>query len=213
MIFAFGIFSTFFALCVYAIVVNRSSLVEDERVRRTLASAPEMKIAQADGEVILTGRAAAKDGSTVTAPFSGGDALWARARVQTNIGQVVNERIVSVDAMVLDDGSGRAIVAMKDATVRLESESVKAPQGVTGEAEFTYESVLRPGDTISVLGTPTRTGSYRDNTIDVSAITIFDRDREEKQPEQRRRAIGCATFGALCFGLAALVSAYVGFVR
>src|SRR5690349_3292490 len=99
------ILGSFLAMCIYALGRARSARAEALRVQRILEEVAPTRIADAKAasKIHITGRVAGKDGAVVTAPFTGGDAVWARASLHTNVGQIVKEWIESVDTLVIDD--------------------------------------------------------------------------------------------------------------
>lgn len=219
---------TFAGLCVYALVRARAALAEARRIGELTAAATQTRIRDvpAEGRVILSGRVAGAGGAVVQAPFSGEPALWARAVAQSNVGAVIDEWVVNVDSIVLDDGSGRvANVELGGANVRLETHSATGSETqrriadffesigrAPGSGEFHYEAVLRPGETVSVLGTiPSAGGGYRDNAAAVALssrageLIVYDEARESADPALRQRYIRMATFGILFFGAITLL--------
>lgn len=225
-------------MCIYALGRARLARVEALRVQQILEETPPTRIADAPGagRIHITGRVTGKGGSVVTAPFTGGDAVWARASLHTNVGQIVKEWIESVDTLVIDDGSGRVVhVRPRGANLRLPSVNL----GGAGHGDriaayldgrgwkqgedttyFEYESALRPGETISAIGTARAPeGAYRENGAAISLaaddgeLLLFDAEEEMKSPEQQRSNAGCATFGILFFALAMLVTAHLGYAR
>jgi hypothetical protein len=219
-------FGAFFGMCVYAIAVNRAALRDHRRLQKLISEARRTRIADAPMEqpIILTGRARGKDDAVVATPFTGVDALWARARVQTNIGQVVHELVESVDAIVIDDGSGCAIVRLAGADVRRSDASVQghrdritgvlSARGMSDAGNFTYEAVLSPGDNVSVLGRAGSTSGYRESAKALELggdVTIFDPLLVGVEHKLRQRYIGCATYGAIAFGLATLLATVLAF--
>lgn len=232
------ILGSFLGMCVYALGRARLGRAEALRVQQILEEIAPTRIADAPaaGKIHVTGRVTGKGGAVVTAPFTGGDAVWARASLHTNIGQVVKEWIESVDTLVIDDGTGRVVhVRPRGANLRLprvnlggagHEERIAAYLDGRGwkkgedDTHFEYESALRPGETISAIGTARAPeGAYRESgaAISLSAddgeLLLFDADEEMKNPEQQRSNAGCATFGIVFFALAMLVTAYIGYIR
>lgn len=231
------ILGSFLGMCVYALGRARSARAEALRVQRILEEVAPARIADAKmaGRIHITGRVAGKDGAVVTAPFTGGDAVWARASLHTNVGQIVKEWIESVDTLVIDDGSGRvAHVRPRGANLRLprvnlggagHGERIAAYLDGRGwdrgdDTYFACESALRPGETISAIGTARASeGAYRENgaTVSLSAdegeLLLFDADEEMKNPEQQRSNAGCATFGIIFFALAMVITAFLGYAH
>ncbi|MFS8067529.1 MAG: hypothetical protein ACMG6S_14295, partial [Byssovorax sp.] len=161
------ILASFLGMCIYALGRARLGRAEALRVQQILEETAPTRIADAPaaGRIHVTGRVTGKGGAVVTAPFTGGDAVWARASLRTNIGQVVKEWIESVDTVVIDDGSGRVVhVRPGGANLRLprvnlggagHEDRIKAYLHEHGWTQgedttyFEYESALRPGETIS----------------------------------------------------------------
>lgn len=223
------LFITFLGWSIYGLVHAKRSLAEAERVRARMDDAVWTRIhdAPATGRIVVSGEAGSSGAALVEAPFTGGDALWARARLQTNVGSVVREWTESVDEIVIDDGSGRvARVSASDVRVRLPERSVGAGnseriaryltrQGWTDNSEssqFEYESVLRPGDTVSVMGrVAAPNAGYRDSDgalrfATSDEILLFDSAAEPSAPAEARRKVGCAIFGIVVFALAIAVT-------
>ncbi|MBI5536999.1 MAG: hypothetical protein HY898_30035 [Deltaproteobacteria bacterium] len=232
------ILATFLGMCVYALFRARKTQADAMQFQTLLGEVRLTRIADtpADGRVHLSGRVTGKGGATVSAPFTGDDAVWARATLQSNIGQVAKEWIESVATIVVDDGSGKVVhLQPLEAKVRLPEVCVSG----AGHADriaaylaaqewkpgpdttyFEYESALRPGDTISVLGTVRGRGAaYRESaaTLELSAedgeLVIFDADEEKKLPEASRRNAGCAMYGIAFFAIAMIVTAILGYAR
>jgi len=224
--------ATFMGLCVYALVRARAALAETRRIRALTAAATPTLIRDAptSGAVIFSGRVAGAGGAVVRAPFTGEEVLWARAVAQSNVGAVINEWVVNVDAIVLDDRSGRvASVELGGADVRLPTQSVTSSDAERriadffesigrspGSGEFYYQAVLRPDDTRSVLATiPTARGGYRDSAAALTLssrageLVIFDEATESADPALRQRYIGAAIFGIVFFGALTAILAMI----
>ena len=229
-----AIFGTFFGMCVYFRVRARRALAEDMRVLARIVEAAQTTVRDApEGPIVITGRVTGKDGAVVTATLSGDQVLWARASARSNIGQVIKAWVHAVDALALDDGSGRiANVRLAGATMKLPDESIRDASARCPECgrkradpsdytvHFHYESALRAGDTVSVLGTATATGStYRESaaalplSADAGELIVFDPDREPGASAQDRRQMGCATLGIGIFGFAMAITAIVMLTR
>jgi hypothetical protein len=220
---------SFLGWSIYGLVHSRRRLAEAQRVAHELSVArwTSIRDAPASGRVVISGTASAAEGAHVSAPFSGGDALWARAWLQTNVGDVVQEWVERVDTIVIDDRSGRVAKVDLDAVrVRLAEHGVSGGddreriaayltnQGrARGESgNFAYESVLRPSDVVSVMGSVAAADvGYRqsDDALRFSGedeILVFDSALEPSAPDTAWGLVGCAIFGIVLFSLGILVT-------
>jgi hypothetical protein len=207
-------------MCVYARVRSRKALAEDLRIERLTreSSVTTIRDAPARGRILVRGKVRGAGGARVTAPFTGDDALWARAVLQTNVGGVIKEWIESVEELLVDDDSGRtARVRVRGAMMRFDTQSVSggaysdniasylASHGFTPStqtAAFEYQALLVPGDFVNVLATVVeRDADYRSNadTLSLSAddgeLIVFNPSTESGEAEKHRRYIGCAGYG------------------
>lgn len=215
----------FCGMCIYALVRARRALAEALRVRGLMNEAPRTKIREATPErlAFLTGRIRGADDATVRAPFSGEPVVWARAHARTNVGAEIDSWLVCAEEAVLDDGSGAvAILPLQRATVRVPDDVVADSAQVTayfneigrspGSGEFYGQSVIRPGAEICVVGmVAPSTAAYRQaqGTIRLEPhqgeLIVFDEDRENAEPELRRRYIHGSIFGIVVFALLTLL--------
>jgi hypothetical protein len=223
------LFLSLFGWSIYGLVRARRSHAEALRIARRMSEARRTSIQDAPETclVIITGKASSAAPDLVTPPFSGGDALWARAWLQTDVGDLITEWIRQVDEIMVDDGSGRiARVDLGSVRVRLPGQEVAGSENAErierylayvghrrGKSTgFEYESVLRPNDTVSVMGrVGLPKGGYRtgSNVLRFSQgeeVLLFDAGEEPRAREISGRLMGCAVFGIVFSALAALIT-------
>jgi hypothetical protein len=225
--FALLLFVSFLGWSIYGWLRSKRSLTEAGRIQERLREAARTSIreAPASGRIVISGHVQSATGDVVTAPFSGGEALWARARLKTNIGDVMEEWTRQVGEIVVDDGSGR-VARVDPSSVRMRlsersadgseaSERIAAFLASTGKASrsgFAYESVLRPGDHASVMGSVARSDAgYRQGSDALRFSSddepvLFDPMVEPTAEETARRLMGCALFGVVLFAIAAAIT-------
>jgi len=197
---------------VYGLVrARRSGKASEAAWERQLAS-PRMPIAEAPAgdSVCIRGRVTPSTGDPILTPFSGQPALWVKSSFQNNIGQSRDEWVEHVDAVDIDDGSGKiATVPLAGAVVRAVENQVEGNgprvQGVTatrnpGRSVWPYESLILPGDAIEVTGpTLEDDGEYRSEprlrfSDSQGAVQIARIGDEGKMAADAKRNAGCATF-------------------
>ncbi len=166
--------------------------------------------------VVIAGRVVDGGGQSITAPFSGDAAVWARARAQSNVGTEIDSWVRRVEEITIDDGSGcTARVPLDGAVVKLDggpftdskkvSEYFDRIERSPGSGEFHYEAVLRVGDSVSVLGTVAAVDTYRTNAKLVTLhagdddLALFDRSTQAWKPEGSRYLLRLAWFGVALF--------------
>jgi hypothetical protein len=227
-----ALFASILLLCIFAIVKQRRTLAEEQRIQRLLAEAPSTRIADApsSGRVRISGQATSADGSIRTAPFTGDAALWSSAELHTNVGSVVEQWPAAVPELVIDDGSGRvARVPTRDAEFRIPAKSAASSdnrariaaflasqdyQQSPQSTYFEYEAVLRPGDYVDVVGTVSEPdGGYRASGAgpivvvgDSDGLFVVDSAWEASNPERIQRGISCAIAGAVVSAAALLIT-------
>ncbi len=224
------VFVSFLGWSVYGLVRARRTRAEALRVQRLVREARHTSIQDAPeaGRIVVSGKATESGSELVTAPFSGESALWARAWLQTNVGDLIEEWIERVDEIIVDDGSGR--IARLDPSavrIRLPERSVGGSENAQRIADyltargfsrsgktggFEYESALRPGDHVSVMGTVAAVeAGYRSSSADLrfsdsDEIVLFDPMLEPSASATADKLVGCAIFGIVFFALASLVT-------
>jgi hypothetical protein len=220
------LFVSFLGWSSYGWVRARRALARARQIREQLGETARTSIRDApvSGRIVISGRARSAADALVTAPFSGGEALWARAWLQTNVGGVIREWVEEVDEIVIDDGSGRiARVEPSKLAIRLAERSVGDAENAerigrylanwgSSRSGFPYESVLRPDEHVSVMGSvaPSQAG-YResDDALRFSnddEILMFDSMLEPGATERAQRLAGCALFGVVAFAIATAVT-------
>jgi hypothetical protein len=149
---------------------------------------------------------------------------------------VVERWAEGVAELVIDDGSGRlARVPIADANFRMAAKSVGSSdnrdrikaflasrdyQPSPRSTTFEYETVLRPGDYVDVVGAVSQPeGGYRESGASpvvvvggTDGLFVFDSAWEASNPARHQRGISCAIAGAVVFAAALLVTVLAHFV-
>jgi hypothetical protein len=229
-VFALFVSAAALAGSVYAIIHARKNLAEDLRIKRLLDKTPMTTIADAPshGRVLIRGKVRSATGGMVAAPFTGIDALWARAAMQDGMGNVNRDFIETVEVLQVDDESGRvAHVPVRGANMRFELKSVThrqlvkpylATQGIPANTDLgvPYEAALPVDALVNVLGSVAETDDGYRTSSDVLVLSpgqgeliVFDPFDESGEASKHRRYLGCATKAIIGSALTCVVLLYL----
>ncbi len=132
------VLATFLGMCGRALHRARQAQVEALHLQALIDEAAATPIVDAPsaGRIHVIGRVTGESGAVVTAPFTGGDAVRARATLQTNVGQIVKIGTVrAAEGAYRESGATLSLAADDGELILFDAdEELKSPEALRRNA-------------------------------------------------------------------------------